>query len=309
MLLGELFGVEGDIYLVEDDYAGQRELSRTLEYLPRVPGELDAVKLVCKDGGGGLALAVWQPEGFWAVFTNIVAVQSNTVQSNTVQSNSGGELFPGLVRRFPARVREVTSGELLDAVREYYSRALVEREFCEQCSETVEPFEMVYIKSRIERLEGFLKDLGIAGSVMEMCCGNGMATLALRRLGISPLAFDNDKCQICQGLEQGALEPRRTMVLDATLASRYFPARSFDWITGFMLGTICSFNTPLWTSMMREAAVLVKNGGSLLFTVNKREEIEVLHGALEELGIQGEILDNRDEGGIYDQWVYLAEKI
>ena len=45
-----------------------------------------------------------------------------------------------------------------------------------------------------------------------------------------------------------------------------------------------------------------------MLTVNKREEIEILKSALERNGIKGKLVDNTDEKGIYDQWVYVGTK-
>ena len=59
---------------------------------------------------------------------------------------------------------------------------------------------------------------------------------------------------------------------------------------------------------MREALKVVKPGGQLLFTVNKREEMDILKDVLDGLGTLGELIDNTDDNGIYDQWVYLGQK-
>jgi len=62
----------------------------------------------------------------------------------------------------------------------------------------------------------------VPGNVLEICCGNGMATLSLEKRGILPLTTDNDRCQVCQGLEHGVLKPRRTIVMDATRLTDFF---------------------------------------------------------------------------------------
>jgi ubiquinone/menaquinone biosynthesis C-methylase UbiE len=60
--------------------------------------------------------------------------------------------------------------------------------------------------------------------------------------------------------------------------------------------------------MMTEAVRVLKPGGMILLTVNKKEEIEILQNALEKNGIRGRIIDNMDGKGIYDQWLYLGTK-
>lgn len=167
---------------------------------------------------------------------------------------------------------------------------------------------MVYIESRNERLKGILDKYKLKGKILEICCGNGMSTLPLHKMGYDPLSIDLDKCQICQGLEHNVLDPKRTIVLDATRLSEFFYENSFDTIAGFMLGTIYSFNRGIWEKMMAQAVKLLKPDGMILLTVNKKEEIEILQNALSRNGIRGQLIDNTDGKGIYDQWIYLGNK-
>ena len=146
------------------------------------------------------------------------------------------------------------------------------------------------------------------GRLLEVCCGNGMSTLALYRLGFDPLAVEINKCMVCQGLEQGVLNPQRVLVMDATTISRYFDPGSFDTVMGFMLGLVYEFNKELWTGIMREAVSVASEGALLLFTVSSRPEIEILAGALRGAGVKGEIIDNTDSEGTYDQWLFVGRK-
>jgi len=59
--------------------------------------------------------------------------------------------------------------------------------------------------------------------VLEICCGSGMATQSLKKLGFSPWTEDLDSCEICMALKSGYLDPERAMVLDARLMDRFFP--------------------------------------------------------------------------------------
>ncbi|MDL5501788.1 MAG: class I SAM-dependent methyltransferase, partial [Candidatus Methanoperedens sp.] len=88
----------------------------------------------------------------------------------------------------------------------------------------------------------------------------------------------------------------------------FFNINSFDTIVGFMLGTIYPFNKSVWEKMMTESVSVLKPAGMILLTVNKKEEIEILKNALEINGISGELIDNTDSKGIYDQWVYVGTK-
>jgi len=143
--------------------------------------------------------------------------------------------------------------------------------------------------------------------MLEICCGNGMATIALSEMGCDPFCMDSDQCAICEGLEHGVLAPRRSVVLDATELSAFFDAESFDCVIGFMLA-IYPFNKDIWARIMSESAVLLRENGLLVFTVHKEEEIIILKEVMDAIGIAGEIIDNRDDAGVYDQWVYLGRK-
>ena len=146
------------------------------------------------------------------------------------------------------------------------------------------------------------------GRLLEVCSGNGMSTLALYRLGLDPLAVEINKCVVCQGLEQGVLNPQRVLVMDATAISRYFEPGSFDAVMGFMLGLVYEFNKELWIGIMREAVSVASEGALLLFTVSSKPEIEILAEALRRAGVKGEIMDNTDSEGTYDQWLFIGRK-
>jgi hypothetical protein len=135
-----------------------------------------------------------------------------------------------------------------------------------------------------------------------------MSTLALYRLGLDPLAVEINKCMVCQGLEQGVLNPQRVLVMDATSLSRYFEPGSFDAVMGYMLGLVYEFNKELWVGIMREAVSVASEGAILLFTVSSKPEIEILAEALRVAGVKGEIIDNTDSEGTYDQWLFVGRK-
>jgi len=104
------------------------------------------------------------------------------------------------------------------------------------------------------------------------------------------------------------LNPQKVLVMDATTISRYFDPGSFDVVMGFMLGLVYEFNKELWTGIMKEAVSVASQGALLLFTVSSRPEIEILAEALRRAGIRGEIIDNTDSEGTYDQWLFVGSK-
>jgi SAM-dependent methyltransferase len=307
MLIHDILGLESpdNVYFVEESYAALKNNILSLRYLENIlkdpPDEINGIE---DEGGNIIGLALFNPEteespAFWAVFTNLVSFIPAPNGSSRRFSDLAGRLKLNSVNRTNYK-------ELNTAIIEYYSLALVNRQLCEGCRISKEPYGMVYIESRKSRLAELLDRYKLRGDILEICCGNGMSTLPLHELGYSPLTIDNDKCQICQGLEHEALRPERTIILDATNLSQFFREESFDTVAGFMLGTIYSFNKEIWEKMVSEAVKLLKPGGMMMLTVNKREEMEILKSVLDTTRVKGNIIDNTDDKGIYDQWVYVG---
>jgi len=213
----------------------------------------------------------------------------------------------------PEKDVEISYEAWMRAVNEYYSLMLVNRNMCDSCSVRPESYSSVFSENRIKRVADILellrkKGYYPEGRLLEVCCGNGMSTLALYRSGLDPLAIEVNKCTVCQGLEQQVLNPQRVMVMDATAVSRYFEPGSFDAVMGFMLGLIYDFNKELWIRIIREAVSVASDGAVLLFTVSSKPEIEILADALFRAGVEGEIVDNTDAEGAYDQWFFVGRK-
>ncbi len=318
MLLHQVMGLDNDenLFLPEESYSSMNDLYRTLGFMEQMVQSqgIDGKVRAVQDGEDIICLTINNPAtpeypSFWAVFTNVVA-------KSGIQSAAAGQ-FGGLASVLLQAADDMdfidaSSRELIGALQEYFSIALVEKQLCDGCVKPNETYDMVYLDTRVQRLDELFKKLGdrfdASGRVLEICCGNGMATLSLEKLGILPLTTDYDRCQVCQGLEHGVLKPELTIVMDATRLTDFFEGGSFDAVIGFMLGTIYSFNKDIWAAMMDESLKVVKPGGTLLFTVNKREEMDILKEVLDGLGAVGEVIDNTDENGIYDQWVYLGRK-
>lgn len=315
MLLQEISGITEDIYLVEESYPAQRRIESTLRYLHGVRAFLEGEKmrlLRVREGERTLGFLLFNPGDrdvvdFWSVFTGALAKEPYSTKFE--------ELAASVLALNPAeREVEVSSELWRDAVNEYYSLMLVNRNLCPGCSTGPESYDSVFSEQRVKRvLELFesLKAKGYSfksGKMLEVCCGNGMSTLGLYRMGLDPLGVEVSKCTLCQGLEHGVLNPRKALVMDATQLSEYFEPGSFDSAVGFMLGLVYEFNKGLWIRIVQEAAKVTAEGGLLLFTVKSRPEIEILAKALEEAGVKGEIVDNEDADGIFDQWFFVGRK-
>ncbi|AKB13990.1 MAG: class I SAM-dependent methyltransferase [Methanosarcina thermophila] len=315
MLLQELLGIDEEIYFVEESYLAQRTLKRTLDYLKGVRkfAEEGQIRLLrVREGEHTLGILVFNqadeevPVNFWSVFTGALAETRSKKDFEVLMDSL-------LAFNLPEKDIEVSSESWRDAVNEYYSLMLVNRNLCEGCSVKPESYESVFSENRVRRVAevfDILQEKGFypEGKVLEVCCGNGMSTIALYRLGLDPLAVEINKCAVCQGLEQGVLNPRKTIVMDATTLSRYFEPGSFDAVMGFMLGLVYEFNKELWIGIMREAVSVAKEGGLILFTVSSKPEIEILARALLRMGVEGEIVDNTDSEGTYDQWFFVGRK-
>lgn len=318
MLLHLVLCLDNDenLFLPEESYSNLKDLYRTLGFMEQmvrsdgIDGEVRAVQ----DGEDIICLAInnqgiGEYPSFWAVFTNVVA-------RSGIRSEAAGQFgrlaYVLLQAADNVNFIDASARELTDALQEYFSIALVEKQLCDGCVKPTETYDMVYLDIRVQRLDEMFRKLGdkfdASGRVLEICCGNGMATLALEKRGLFPLTTDYDRCQVCQGLEHDVLKPESTIVMDATRLTDFFEGGSFDAVIGFMLGTIYSFNKDVWAAMMYESLKVVKPGGTLLFTVNKHEEMDILKNVLDGLGVAGEVIDNTDENGIYDQWVYLGHK-
>jgi hypothetical protein len=281
-------GEDEDIFLAEESWQDLLDLPVTTEILQE---DLDADACIeVKDMGFALHLS--EPSELWLLLTDHYSSQK-------ILSEHAGKWREKVVKTVLT-----DEADFFSALTEYFSNSLAAELFCESCTLKGAP---LYVEERIERLMQLLQPILPKGeSILEICCGSGMATQALIRQGHSPLSMDYDRCDLCQGLKSGFLDPKRCFVLDARLLPRIFPARSFCTVLGFMVGLIDDFNWPLWRDILLKASSLAKN--RVLFTVYTQKEAELIAKALGDAGWKGKVIDNRDSKGIYDQWVYQAEK-
>ena len=315
MLLQELLGIDEDIYLIEESYTSQRNPELTLQYLNRFLNfpDIENIRIIrVRQAGHTTGLLFFNPADedvpvdFWSVFTGAFAQPALKEKFETLADSL-------LNLTSPEKDIELLHETWFNAVNEYYSLMLVNRNLCTSCSVKPESYGNVFSENRIKRVAEILellrkKGYYPEGRLLEVCCGNGMSTLALYRSGLDPLAIEINKCTICQGLEQGVLNPQRVMVMDAAAVTRYFEPGSFDAVMGFMLGLVYEFNKGLWVRIVREAVSVAADGAVLLFTVSSKPEIEILADALFRAGVDGEIVDNTDSEGAYDQWLFVGRR-
>jgi hypothetical protein len=277
-----------DVFLAEESWQDLLELPVTRQILQE---DLNADACIeIKDLG--IALHLSQPTELWLLLTD-------RYSSSKILSKNAERWRKKIIKTV-----QVSETDFFSALTEYLSTSLAAELFCESCPEKGVPH---YVEGRINRLATLLQPMiSEDESIMEICCGSGMATQALIRNGFRPLSMDYDRCDLCQGLKSGLMDPKRCLLLDARLLPQIFPEGSFHAVLGFMVGLIDDFNWPLWREILLSASSLAKN--KVLFTVYTQKEANLIAKALGDIGWRGRVIDNRDSKGIYDQWAYLAVK-
>ncbi len=301
MELSNLLAID-NFMLVEESYAGQKWLDRTLEYMGKIKeGDVLEVVRIYDERNDLLGIALRDKDlAFWIIFTDVIAdaLQKEEFETRAHQVKGG-------VERAVAVKRE----QFLAGVIEFYSVGLVNRLFCD-CAVTEESF---YPRDRIEALKNvvgeFLTDYGIGlgetTSVLEIGCGNGGGTIALHELGISPLTVDVNRCEICKGLEEGILNPKKSIVLDCSRLSTFYQ-NEFDIVFGFMVGKLTPFERFNWEKVLREVPKVLKRKGKVFLTVSSEEETGILEELLES-DFVGLMKENKESNGYFDQWLYMGE--
>ena len=242
----------------------------------------------------GIALHLAGPEDFWLLLTDRYSDERILMDAADGFRSEATEML------------KIDESDFLHALIEYYATAMKDELLCESCSNKE---ELNYSEDRIARLVDLLRPnltFSKEDPILEVCCGNGLATQALIRLGLAPLAMDSDRCELCNALKKGQMDPLRSFVLDARLLPRFFSGRPFHAVLGFMVGLIDDSNWPLWKQILLASAALADK--ELLFTVYSQKEADLIAKELVRAGWGGEVLDNQDPRGIYDQWVYRGSR-
>jgi SAM-dependent methyltransferase len=329
MRLHNLFHLDPSepIFLAENSFSDQREAPLTGNYLLKfknIGGNATARKggvLRLTEHGIPIAIAVYvhsQGLDHWLVLTNVISKDERFSESVSDILSGSEEI-------------ETSTSDLRDAIIEYYSIFLTNQWLCESCAREDMPYLDLGVfvavrellnrsvedesntepEERSERLSRLFREirgrieLDLSGAdVLEICCGDGSATAALRDLGCDPICIDYDKCDICDGLKSGQLREERSIVLDATELSSFFD-REFDCVAGFMIGPIQPFNEDMWASILRESVKVVRTGGMLIFTFHNSEELLFAEEVLRDCGVSGEAFENLPDNR-YDRWVYVG---
>jgi hypothetical protein len=280
---------EDEVFLAEESLEDLILLPVTSDLLSSRIEADHAIEII---GDYGIVLHYSKPAGFWLLLSD--KYSTNKVLKGFRQQH----------KELDWNVVKTTEEEFIEALIEYFALSLAEELFCDSCKLQEGP---LFIADRIRKLESFLGPLIPSNiKLLEIGCGSGMATQSLYNLGCRPFSVEVDRCELCQGLKAGKLEPKNAFVLDARLLNRIFKPESFDAVVGFMVGLIDQVNWDMWKDILLNATNLARS--IVLFTVYTQKEAELIARALLDVGWDAKIVDNHDALGIYDQWAVLAVK-
>lgn len=192
-------------------------------------------------------------------------------------------------------VLRTTQEDWMVALREYFSYKLMEG--TTPALEELSP-------DRAAKVEDLLASVwrGRRGEVCLDCgCGSGMGSLVLQRLGLTPLAYDNDPTLLSLGLRKGRLIPKHTVCIDAALASDYLPPQPLG--LALMAGTINDFTASMWKLILEELLAL---SSETLVTVETEREADMVSSWAREVDSTVEKFEN-DRDPFYDRWVCLIK--
>ncbi len=131
----------------------------------------------------------------------------------------------------------------------------------------------------------------------DCCCGSGVGSQALTKVGLNTFAFDLDMELLCRGLKEGRLQTWSTARIDATRASEYLEHAPFALL--LMAGDINVGNVWIWQRIFDQVLELADN---ILATVASEEEAGQLRQWSEAKGRQCQVFEN-ERDPFYDRWV------
>ncbi len=132
---------------------------------------------------------------------------------------------------------------------------------------------------------------------IDACCGSGAGTVALRRIGVIPLSFDNDPSLLSLGLRSGRLAPEDTACLDGTKASNYLPHAPLGMV--LMAGEIFPHNQIFWRKIVEEMLELTEK---TLVTTGTEKEAHLVESWSRHKGRKVAVIENKRDA-FYDNWV------
>jgi len=303
MELSNLLGVSGDLRLAEESFEDLRWIPRTLERMQHLR---DAVKIYSEEKE--LLGILLHENQHWLLLTDIFAEEFPRRQFEMLAAKQARQAKQARHEEGKEEAElTVDKEKFVEGIIEYFSLGLVEGFLCE-CSFKERAF---YSAERVSALKGVLSDFlrseGISerSKTVEICCGDGAATIALHELGIFPLTADINKCEICRGLRESVLSPKRSVVLNCAYLSAFFP-KAFDCVFGFMLGKITPFNLFEWKPVLLDIpkALNPAGNGCIFLTFSSEWEAKTAKDILKDFHC--EIMKNEHSDGYFDYWILIG---
>lgn len=237
-------------------------------------------RLVVDEYDDPLALGILSG-GLWVVGSFLF--RPMTIDALHLFEETGGEIYQEVRERW------------LTAIREYYSIEIMKQ--VRPAVEDVSSHRYEVIRDLLKRVWG----KGHGESCIECCCGSGVGASILRKIGMSPVAYDHDTSLLSLGLHTGRLDPAATMCIDATMAHRY--CTHVPRATAFMLGTIDTFNASMWEQVV---ASLVSLADDTLITVGTEKEATLVGTWGRSRGCEISIEEHTMDP-IFDRWICRLE--
>lgn len=131
----------------------------------------------------------------------------------------------------------------------------------------------------------------------DCCCGSGVGSLALSKVGLRSFAFDVDAALLSRGLHSGRLQTWSTAQLDATKASDLLERAPFALM--LMAGDINVGNSWVWKQIFDQVLLIADR---VMVTVGSQEEAEQLRAWAEAKGRSPRVFENQRDP-FYDRWV------
>ncbi|HUT26565.1 MAG TPA: hypothetical protein VMW85_00760 [Methanomassiliicoccales archaeon] len=131
----------------------------------------------------------------------------------------------------------------------------------------------------------------------DCCCGSGVGSKTLVKMGLRPLAYDVDRDLLCRGLLEGRLQPWNTVLLDGTKASEYLDKAPYAIM--LMAGDINIINSWTWKLIVDQILELADN---IIMTVATEEEVKFMEQWCHDKGRTCTIFENQRDL-FYDRWV------
>jgi len=223
-----------------------------------------------------LSFAVKTPKGWKA--TSFL-LRKPTVQIVERYEALGGEIF------------QTDKAEFAAAMREHFSERLLQQAL--PAIEDFSPERCTGIQELIYQEWGEK----IGQGCLDVACGSGLGSAALRQLSMIPIAYDNDPGLLALGMRTGRLMPEGTMCIDATRASLLAPKAPFGLI--LMAGSINNFNEYIWKVIVDETLKLTE---AIIVTVETEKEADRVEGWCASKGHTVKMFENNRDP-FYDRWV------